>query len=118
MATIRVSFAGDSWLLDDLTLDEFAVIEDEVDVTWVRFNPLVSSKQARAVLTAFLARSIGHEEAARKIGVLSIKEAAACFEVVREDLPEVYEEGLPKEEAGPSTAGSSGPPETSDGPPT
>ena len=118
MATIRVSFAGDSWVLDDLTLDEFALIEDEVDVTWVRFNPLVSSKQARAVLTSFLARTIGHEEAARKVGALSIKEAAACFEVAREDLPEVYEEGLPKEEAGPSTPGSSGPPETSDGPPT
>lgn len=116
MSTIRVTFAGESWLLDDLTLDEFGLIEDEVAVTWIRFNPFLSSKHARAALTAFLARTMGPEEAARKIGGLSIKEAAGCFEVVPEDLPDVYEEGLPKEEAGPSTSGSSGPPESSDGP--
>ena len=118
MSTIRVSFGGDSWRLDDLTMDEFGAIEDETGASWLRFNPFLSSKEARAALTAFVARTIGPEEAARKVGALSIKEAAGCFEVVDDDMPVVYEEGLPKGEAGPATPGSSGPPDTSDGPPT
>lgn len=115
---IRVSFAGDTWMVDDLTLDEFAVIEEQVGATWIGFNPFLSSRHARAALTAFLARSLGVDEAARKVGALSLKEAVACFEVTKDDLPEIYEEGLPKEEGGPVTGGSSGVSDDSDGPPT
>lgn len=113
---IRVSFAGDSWLVDDLTLDEFGLIEEELGATWVRFNPLMSSKHARAALVAFVGRSVGSDEAAKKVGALSLKEAVACFEVVTDDLPEMYEDGIPKAEGATATDGSSPAPPDSDGP--
>jgi hypothetical protein len=114
---IKVSFGGDTWMTDDLTLDEMVVVEEDTGATWVRFNPFLSSKHARAALIAFLARSIGRDEATRKVGALSIKEAIDCFEVVAEDdLPDVYENGLPKAEGEPATTGSSGAPNDSDGP--
>lgn len=113
---IKVSFAGDSWLVDDLTLDEFGRIEEEVGATWVGFNPLISSKHARAALTAFVGRTVGMDEAVKKVGALSIKEAVACFEIVPDDLPQIYENGLPKAEGGTGTDGLSPVPPDSDGP--
>lgn len=113
---IRVSFGGDSWTTDDLTLDEFAVIEEQTGAVWVNFNPFISSKHARAALTAFLARTLGRDEAASKIGGLSIKEAVACFEVVPDDLPNLYEDSIPKAEGDTETPGSSPAPSGSDGP--
>ena len=118
MPTIKVSFAGDSWMVGDLTLDEFAAIEEATRASWVTFNPLLSAKQARAALTALVARSVGYDEAARKIGAMSIREAVDCFEVVRDDMPEVYSDGIPKEEAAQETNGLSGAPPASDGLPT
>jgi hypothetical protein len=105
-------------MTDDLTLDEMVVVEEECGATWVRFNPFLSSKHARAGLVAFVARSIGRDEAARKVGALSVKEAVACFEVVPDDLPEVFEDGIPKAGDDQGTTGSSGAPTDSDGPPT
>lgn len=113
---IKVTFAGETWLTEDLTLDEFGKIEDDLGATWVRFNPLLSSKHAKAALVAFLTRSIGEEAASKKIGALSLKEAVACFEVVPDDLPDMYEDGVPKAEGATETGGSSPAPPDSDGP--
>lgn len=103
-------------MVDDLTLDEFAVIEKDLGANWVTFNPFLSSMHARATLITFLARSIGTDAATRKVGALSLKEAVACFEAVKDDLPDVYEDGIPKPEAEPETNGSPGAPSGSDGP--
>lgn len=113
---IRVTFAGDSWLTDDLTLDEFVLIEEQTGASWVRFNPFISSKHARAALAAFVARTVGQDEAEKKVGALSIKEAVACFEVIKDDLPDLYEDGIPKAEGDTATPGSSPAPDGSDGP--
>lgn len=116
---IKVNFGGDSWLVDDLTLAEFAKIERTTGATWTIFNPLLSSVQAAACLQAFLSRTISVEAAEAKVAAMSIREAAECFDVVDDDeLPAVFEEGIPKAEGETEMDGSSPAPSDSDGPPT
>lgn len=100
---------------DDLTLAEAAEIEKATDTSWLRLNPFGSANHCLAILTAFLARDRGQEEAAKIISAMPVGDALDCLELVEDDKPTSYTDGLPKAEGAPETSGSSGAPSDSDG---
>jgi hypothetical protein len=61
---VRITIDGQSFLTDDLTVDEAVGIERATGVSWLQLNPLVSADHCRAVMVAFLSRQIPEEEAA------------------------------------------------------
>lgn len=91
----RVSVEGQSFLTDDLTLDEACSIEAALGVDWGRINPLSEAKHCRAIVAAFLSRSCAVDEAAKKAGALSVRDALSAIEWVSDDRPDSYEDGLP-----------------------
>lgn len=114
----EVTFGDDKWRTDDLTLDEAIGIEKVTGRSWMLISPFKSAEDAKAVLVAFLARSMDRGTAEAKVGALSLREVLDSIAVVPDDLPEVYEEGLPKAGGDPGTTGLSGPPDDTDGLPT
>jgi hypothetical protein len=104
--------------LVDLPLDVLDKLEDETGRKWheLLLSPLYTAKSAQALYAACCAQNGSEAESltpARLLGDDSI------FELVPDDMPEVYEDGMPagKEDEA-STSGSSGEPESSTGPQT
>lgn len=114
----QVSFGDRTWRTDDLTLDEAIGIEKAVGRSWMQINPFQSAQDCKAIIVAFLTREMDGPAAEAKVGALSLREVLESVDLVRDDLPDLYQDGLPKAEGGPSTTGSSGEPDGSDGPPT
>lgn len=107
----RVSFEGEAFNTDDLTLDEAIAIEKVTGRSWVLINPFRSAEDCKAIIAAFLARKMGEAEAAKLVGGLSLKAVLDSVELI-DDMPTSYENGLPDPKVeGPGTGGSS----TSDG---
>lgn len=114
---IQVRFAGQTWRTDDLTIDEAIKLQEVTGKTWLTISPHQSALDAKAVLAAFLAREMGQEAADQKVGALTVSEMLECISQVANDLPDYYEDGLPKAEGESSTGSSSTAPENTDGPP-
>jgi hypothetical protein len=114
----RVSFGGQNWRTDDLTLDEAIKVEEVTGRSWMEINPFRSAQDCKAIVVAFLSREMDAKAAEAKVGGLSLREVLDSVDVVKEDLPDLYQDGIPKEGDGPSTTGSSGEPGGSDGLPT
>lgn len=100
-----VGFAGQEWRTDDLTLDEAISIEETTGASWLEINPFRSAVHAKAIIVTFLARDMDRDAAMVKVGTASISEILDGVKAVKDDLPDVYEDGLPKVEDGPSTDG-------------
>ena len=100
----KVTVEGQSFLTDDLTLDEAIAIEEATGVPWTRINPIDSGDHCKRIMTTFLARTRSAEEAAKIVGGLTLRQVLAQVVWVDEDLPDEYEDGLPKAAAGPATA--------------
>ena len=118
----RAGLMADEWAvvtpkgqvrLGDLTLDALVGVEAEVGEEWWRVlaHPVRSAKVARALYLAACAHVEVEPEA------LTVRQFAdGLFVQVPEDLPDVYQGGLPKAEDGAQTSGSSGVPSDSSGP--
>jgi hypothetical protein len=92
----RVTYGGDSWLVEDLTLDEVCEVEKETGETWLRLNPLRSAAHARAIMVRFVGRSVGVDEARRELGALPVADVVAALKVVPEDdRPQEFHDGMP-----------------------
>lgn len=92
---VRVTVGGDSWLVDDLTLDEVVEVEKETGESWLRLNPLRSAVHARAVMVRFLARTAGEDEARRRLGGMKVADVVAAITVVDDDRPQEFHDGVP-----------------------
>lgn len=114
----EVSFGDQKWRTDDLTLDEAIGIQEITGRSWMLINPFQSAEDCKAIMVAFLAREMDRQTAEAKVGAMSLREALDSVNVVKDDLPDQYVDGIPKAVAGPSTAGSSGESGSSDGLPT
>lgn len=113
-----IQFGGQSWRTDELTLKEAIGIEKVTGKSWMLINPFQSAEDCKAIMVAFLAREMSPDVAEAKIDAMSLREVLDSVDVVKDDLPDVYVDGLPKAEGEASTSGSSGEPADSDGPPT
>ena len=84
-----------SFVVDDLTLAEAAQVEQETGESWLLMNPVKSASQARAIMTRFLARSLGEEKARATVDGMSIRAYADSVEKVDDDRPDEYRDGSP-----------------------
>jgi hypothetical protein len=100
----------------DLSLERLEQLEGDTGETWIQITlaPLQSAKVARYVY-AMCCEITGAEPVE-----LKARDLASVFSLVAEDLPEVFEGGIPKEgsEDVTPTPGSSGAPDDSTGPQT
>ena len=99
----EITVAGETFRSDDLTVDEFLAIEKDTGRTWWDLNPIRSAGEFKAMASAWLARTRSPEDAAKIVGSLSIRDVVDNAKVVSDDLPDMYEDGIPKAEGGPST---------------
>ncbi len=109
---------GGGFNTNGLSLDEAFDIETETGRSWAHINPMVTGRDCKAILVAFLARSHGPEDAKKRVGTMSVRQVLESVRYVDDDLPEEYENGIPKAGAEPATTGSSGVPAGSAGRPT
>lgn len=93
----KVSIDGESWLTDELTLDEACSIEDETGVSWHYMEPLNSAKLAKAIIARFLARRVGDVALAQaRLGGMTVTEILACIEKVEQPKKKAAAKRAPK----------------------
>lgn len=117
----QVTLEGKAYSTDSLTLDEAEVLEEECGRTWLELNPVRSSKEFRATARVFLHRDYAPGDVDRIVNGITIAAAMRAVVWVDDDLPKVFEDGMPDPKAagGPSTTTSSGSPTPpTDGPQT
>lgn len=100
----QIKVDGNTWRTDDLTLDEAIQIEIDADTNWGLINPFKSAKDAKAVLTAFMGRTDGRAGALNRVGKMTLTQILECIDIVEDDRPEQFEEGIPSDPKEPSTA--------------
>jgi len=105
-----VTFDEQEFSTDDLTLEEAEAIETALGITWFEMNPARSAAQCRVVTAVFLARTADETEAAKRAAAVTVGQARKMVRWEKDDLPDTYEDGLPKAEGGPGTGGSSSSP--------
>ena len=99
--------------LADLTLESLANLEKSCGTEWWRIVARPRSSAANAVhIYAACCELAGCEP-----NTLTARDLITVFETVPEDLPDMYEGGIPKAEGEASTSGSPGAPSGSSGPP-
>ncbi len=103
---IRITLDGKSFTTDDLTLGEAEQVEKATGESWLTMNPLRSALHCKAIIVAYLSRDHTPEEADAIATALTVKQATEAVEVVEDDLPDEYEDGIPKEEEGLTTQSS------------
>lgn len=107
---------GDVVRLDDVALSDLHRIAVDAGVdTWAKLltEPLRNGAAAEAVYV--FCCELNGDTPPDKITPKLVIEA---FEWVSDDLPDTYQDGLPKAEDDPSISGSSGAPSDTSGPPT
>ena len=70
-------------------------MEDETGETWLRMNPARSARQSRAILVQFVSRTVGEDEARKKVGSWPVRVVADAIERVEDDRPDEYHNGAP-----------------------
>lgn len=103
--------------LMDLPLDVFCRIEDETGLRYVDvlLGPASTAKTATVVYRIACERTESEPEELTPAMLIA---DPPVFQLVDDDLPEVYEGGLPKSAAGQGTTGLSTAPDDSTGRPT
>lgn len=96
---------------DELSLADAVELEKALGRTWRELSPLTSAEEFVAFATVCLKQDHPADVAAKIVADLSLGKALAAARWVGDDLPEVYEDGLPKAGGGPSTTTSSGSPD-------
>jgi hypothetical protein len=107
----QVKLDSGTFLTDDLTMAEAIQIEKDTRHTWANINPFRSADDCKAIMVAFLSRPVdkgglgSRDVATAKVDNMSVKQVLEAIDVVSDDLPESYKDGLPLGEPdGPSTA--------------
>jgi hypothetical protein len=109
MATPRAVFryGGKTYRVSSLKLREVEQIEEILGAPYTEFRPFGIMRHKLAHMAVFLGRDFPPEEVERIIGDLDLEAVRDMWDIVEdEDLPEVYENGVPLSEGGPSTASS------------
>lgn len=118
--SFAVNTPGGQVRLMDLPLEVLEGLETETQRRWAQLvgSPAWTAKSANAVYRAACAHIGCEPEQLTPSKVLGQAEDGSdgVFVEVPDDLPVMYEDGLPKAEAATSTSGSSTAPDGSDGP--
>jgi hypothetical protein len=106
----ELSLNGATYRTDSLTLDEAERLETECGKTWLKLNPALSAKEFKATARVFLARDHAPADVDRLVSAMTVGTAMQAVAWVEDDLPTMFEDGLPKAAAGNSTGTSSASP--------
>lgn len=91
----KVVVDGETFFVDDMTLAEVALCENETGQSWVVANPYSSAAWALAIMTRFLARKVGEEKAAETIGAYTLLQALSAIKTADvDDRPTQYVDGV------------------------
>lgn len=98
-----VNTPGGQVRLSDFSLEEGSALEDVTGAEWwnICSHPFRKASIAQATYLAACAH-VGCDPKPLKLGDLA---EGDVFVQVEDDLPDVYEEGIPKAEAAPETSG-------------
>lgn len=99
----EITIEGEAYRTDDLTLDEAVAVEKATGTSWLYINPLRSAADCRALMVAFLCRTRSKGDAEAIVQKLGMRQAIDAVKRVEQDLPDEYEDGLPKAVGDPST---------------
>jgi len=109
----RVTVDGQSWLVDDLTLDEVCDIEDETGTSWLYLSPMRSGKHAKAIIPRLMTH-VGNpaqrptlEQARTRIGCMTLTQVLAC--ITEDAEPEAEAAEAPKENQDPNQGSETSP---------
>ncbi len=103
----EIRIDGQVYNTDNLSVAEAVELEKALGKTWRELNPLGSAEEFQAFATVCLRRDHPADQAAKIAQELPLSVALSATKWVGDDLPEIYEDGYPKAEAGPSTTTSS-----------
>lgn len=101
---------GHVYNTDDLSVAQAVELEKKLGKTWRELNPLGSAEEFQAFAVVCMQRDHPADHAAKLAAELPLGAALAAARWIEPDLPDVYEDGNPKAEGGPSTTTSSGSP--------
>jgi hypothetical protein len=114
-----VTFDGEEFDTDELTLDEAIAVEKATGHSWHEINPFRSGEDCKAILVTVASRRVSREEAEKRVGAMTVAQVLGSIDVKRkDDLPEMFEDGIPLPAPASVTGGSSPAPDGSGGPPT
>jgi hypothetical protein len=114
----ELTLAGRKYSTDDLSVAEAVDLEKTLGRSWTQLNPLSSAEEFLAFATTCLRHDHPADQAAKIAAELPLGVALAAARWVGDDLPDVFEDGLPKAEGESSTTtSSSSPAHPTDGPP-
>jgi hypothetical protein len=87
----KVTVDGESWLTDELTLDEACALEEEIGATWHTMEPINSARHARGIIARFLARKVGLELAQARVGTMTIAQILECIGTSEDDKSATFD---------------------------
>lgn len=93
-----------SFLTDDLTLAEAIAIEKATGHSWYEINPFRSAVDCQAIIVAFLSRTLGEDVARKQVDGMALRDVLAAVDVVADDRPQSYAEGMPDPKVGDGSA--------------
>lgn len=115
----ELTLDGHTYNTNELLLADAVEIEKMLGKTWRELNPLGSAEEFRAFALVCLKQDHAEDVAAKIVEDMPLGAALGAARWVGDDLPEVYEDGLPKAEEDASTTTSSTSPDLpTGGPPT
>jgi hypothetical protein len=91
----RLNIDGKTYDEDDLTLGECEWVEEATGQNWREISPLRTAKHARAIVQVFFTREDATTAEARARTLLA-STLLEGFEVLEEDLPTEYLDGIPQ----------------------
>jgi len=100
-----ITYNDEEFSTDNLSIEEAEAIETALGITWFEMNPARSAGQFKVVTAVFLARTRDETEAAKTAAAITVGEARKAVRWEKDDMPDAYEEGLPKAEGVPGTPG-------------
>ena len=106
----EISLEGRTYSTDYLSVAEAVELEEMLGRSWRELHPAGSAAEFQAFATMFLRRDHPGEQAAKIAAEMPLGTALAAVAWKESDLPDVYEDGLPKAVGGSSTTTSSSSP--------
>ncbi len=95
MSRIVFTYEDQKYHTGSLRIREVEALEAELDVRYVELRPLGSMRHKIALMSMFLLRERTDDEVFKIIESLELDAVEDMWTVEEDDLPEMFEEGLP-----------------------
>jgi hypothetical protein len=103
--TYRFTFTYEdkTYAYGSLKVREIEALEDLLDCRYVEIAPFTTMRHKLAIMAVFLKRDHTDDEVATLIEGMDLDAVQGMWDVVEDDLPSEYEDGIPLAEADTST---------------